>query len=240
MLKVAQKIPKHISIIMDGNGRWARKKMLPHAVGHKKGGEVLEAMVSHCAKLGVEYLTVYALSTENLNRPEEEVSALMGLFVSNLQTKVDDLKKNNVKLRFIGDRSFLGEDLQSLMHQAEENTATCDGLTLVIAVCYGGRAEIVHAIKEISSRIAKGEMAVDDISEKLLEDSLYTSGIPDPDILLRPGGEKRISNYLLWQCAYTELIFTDTLWPDFKQEDLDNAIEEYNKRERRFGKLSSQ
>lgn len=234
------KAPVHIAIVMDGNGRWARKRLLPNAIGHKKGAEALENTIKSCARLGVRYLTVYALSTENLQRPPEEVSALMELFMDALQNKVSELKENNVRLRFIGDREQLANNLVKKMSQAESLTEACSGLTVCVAICYGARAEMVEAARKLAALVKNGEIQIEDITQASFEHNLYTRDIPQPDLFIRPGGEKRLSNYLLWQCAYTELFFTDTLWPDFNEVDLNNAIEDYKKRERRYGKLSAQ
>ena len=224
---------------MDGNGRWSRVQGVPHAVGHAEGVKVLERIMRHAAKVGVRYLTVYAFSTENWGRPEEEVSALMGLFRDNLINKIDELLEQGVRLRFIGDRGVLEPDLQKLINKAEEVTSKGQGITLLVALNYGGRAELRRAVEQIAQKIQNGSLKPEEIREDTISGYLYTAGIPDPDVLIRTSGERRLSNYLLWQCAYTECFFVDTLWPDFSENDFDAVINDYNKRERRFGKLSS-
>ncbi len=227
-------IPKHIGIIMDGNGRWAKKRMLPRNMGHKKGAEVFKDIARYCDDLGMEAVTFYAFSTENWKRPQDEVDGLMKLFKQYLIDAFDYEKDNN-RIIFLGDKAAFNEELRNLMLEIEEKTAERDGMIINLALNYGSRDEIVHACKEIAEKVKAGEMSVEDISEESFSDHLYTKNQPDPDFILRPSGEKRISNFLLWQCAYSEFIYMDVLWPDFTRKDLDAAIAEFNKRNRRFG-----
>ena len=227
-------IPKHIGIIMDGNGRWAKKRMLPRNMGHKKGAEVFKDITRYCNELGLESVTFYAFSTENWKRPQDEIDGLMKLFKQYLIDAFDYEKENN-KVIFLGDKSAFNQELRDLMTEIESKTADRTGMKLNLALNYGSRDEIVHACKEIAQKVSEGSMSVDDIDENSFADHLYTKGQPDPDFILRPSGEKRISNFLLWQCAYSEFIYMDVLWPDFTRKDLDSAIEEFNSRNRRFG-----
>jgi undecaprenyl diphosphate synthase len=231
-------IPQHIAIIMDGNGRWAKAKGLPRIAGHKAGADSLRAITSACAEFGVKYLTVYAFSTENWRRPKEEVSFLMQLFAETLEREVKNLAKNNVRLRFLGRLEAFAPHLQEKMRAAMELLKNNTGLNLNIMGNYGGRAEIVDAVNEIiTSRVVGCESRVE---EKDVEEHLYTRGIPDPDLLIRTASEMRVSNFLLWQIAYSEIYVTDVCWPDFRKEELAKAIEAYGKRERRFGRISEQ
>ena len=223
---------QHIAIIMDGNRRWAKEKFLPSAVGHQKGVDSLRSTMRLFDKYGIKYLTVYAFSTENWNRKKEEVEFLMGLLAKTLLNELDEMHKENVRIRFLGNVSELSEDLQKIVRNAEEKTKENTGVNLNIAFNYGSRAEIINAIKSI---VKKG-LSVDDITEDLVSKNLYTKEIPDPDLLIRTGGEKRISNYLLWQIAYSEIYVTDAFWPDFDNVELTKAILEFEKRNRRFGK----
>ena len=227
-------IPKHIGIIMDGNGRWAKKRMLPRNMGHKKGAEVFKDITRYCNELGLESVTFYAFSTENWKRPQDEIDGLMKLFKQYLIDAFDYEKENN-KVIFLGDKSAFNQELRELMTEIESKTADRTGMKLNLALNYGSRDEIVHACKEIAQKVSEGSMSVDDIDENSFADHLYTKGQPDPDFILRPSGEKRISNFLLWQCAYSEFIYMDVLWPDFTRKDLDSAIAEFNSRTRRFG-----
>lgn len=222
---------KHIAIIMDGNRRWAKKRLLPSAAGHKEGAKALKRTVIACAEFGVKYLTVYAFSTENWNRKPEEVDFLMNLLASTIEGELDELHANNVVLNFLGDLSALSKDLQNILAAAVKKTRGNNGVHLQIAINYGARNEIVNAVKSI---IEQGVKA-DKIDEKLVAEYLYTKNIPDPDLLIRTGGEKRISNFLLWQAAYSEIFVTKTHWPDFDKEALSAAIKEFSKRQRRFG-----
>ena len=227
-------IPKHIGIIMDGNGRWAKKRLLPRNMGHKKGAEVFKDITRYCNELGLEAVTFYAFSTENWKRPQEEIDGLMKLFKQYLIDAFDYDKENN-KVVFLGDKSAFNQELRDLMTEIEEKTADRTGMILNLALNYGSRSEIVMACKEIAEKVKNGDIDVNSIDEQMISDHLYTKNQPDPDFILRPSGEKRISNFLLWQCAYSEFIYMDVLWPDFTRKDLDQAIEEFNKRNRRFG-----
>lgn len=230
-------LPRHIAIIMDGNGRWAQQRGQARTFGHRAGVEALREIVRACSVLGIAVLTVYAFSTENWKRPAGEVNFLMRLFNRYLDQEVDELDENQVQIRFIGDTAGLAEVLQKKMAAAEARTAKNGGLILNIAVNYGGRAEIVQALRRIGRELLAGNLAVDDISEQVLADYLYTAGLPDPDLLIRTSGDQRISNFLLWQLAYTELWWTDVLWPDFTPLHLVEAIQAFQGRERRFGGL---
>ncbi|MBR5472895.1 MAG: isoprenyl transferase [Clostridia bacterium] len=223
-------LPTHIAIIMDGNGRWAKNRALPRTAGHAAGSKTFKDIARYCNKIGLKYLTVYAFSTENWKRPKEEVDNIMKIFKEYLED-TKSFKDENIQLQFIGDRSALDEEIQRLMAECEKESAGSTGLHLNIAINYGGRDEIVHAVKQI---VAEG-IDANDITEQMISDKLYTSGQPDPDFIIRPSGEYRLSNYLIWQSAYAEYWFSDILWPDFKPSDLDKAIEDYNKRNRRFG-----
>ena len=227
-------IPKHIGIIMDGNGRWAKKRLLPRNMGHKKGAEVFKDIARYCDDLGMEAVTFYAFSTENWKRPQDEIDGLMKLFKQYLIDAFDYEKDNN-RIIFLGDKAAFNEELRNLMIEIEEKTAARDGMIINLALNYGSRSEIVMACKDIAEKVKSGELSTEDIDEQMISDHLYTKNQPDPDFILRPSGEKRISNFLLWQCAYSEFIYMDVLWPDFTRKDLDLAIEEFNRRNRRFG-----
>ena len=227
-------IPRHIAVIMDGNGRWAKKRFLPRVMGHKRGLNALENMVKHCAGLGVQYLTVFAFSTENWRRPADEVSFLMGLFLQALQKQVQRLHENNMRLKVIGDRSRFSADILSGIEAAEALTAANTGLTLSIAADYGGRWDILQA----ANRLLQAGVA--EITEEGLAQHLMLAGSPEPDLFIRTGGETRISNFMLWQLAYTEFYFTETLWPDFDDAEINQAIASFQTRERRFGRTSEQ
>ncbi len=227
---------QHVAIIMDGNRRWAKNKFLPSAAGHKKGVEALRTTLKACVSFGIKYLTVYAFSTENWNRPKEEVDFLMSLLAKTIINEVPEFQANDIRLRFIGDRTSLNEDLIKVLEYGEEETKNNKTLNLQIAFNYGSRMEITNAVKQIAYKVKMGELNPSDITEKTVSEYLYTADIPDPALLIRTGGEKRISNYLLWQLAYTELYVTDTFWPDFNKESLTEAILNFNKRQRRFGK----
>lgn len=227
---------KHVAIIMDGNRRWAKKRMLPSAAGHKKGVEALRATLKACAKFGIKYLTVYAFSTENWKRDREEVEFLMSLLAKTIVNEVPEFIENDIRLTFIGDRKSLSKEIVDVLEFGEKETADCKTLNLQIAFNYGARMEITNALKEISLKVKNGEISEDEITEDLISQNLYTSNIPDPDLLIRTGGEQRISNYLLWQCAYTEIYITDIFWPEFDEKALASAILEFNSRQRRFGK----
>ena len=227
---------QHVAIIMDGNRRWAKKRMLPSAAGHKKGVEALRSTLKACAKFGIKYLTVYAFSTENWKRDKEEVEFLMSLLAKTIVNEVPEFIENDIRLTFIGDRKSLSKEIVDVLEFGEKETADCKTLNLQIAFNYGARMEITNALKEISLKVKNGEISEDEITEDLISQNLYTSNIPDPDLLIRTGGEQRISNYLLWQCAYTEIYITDIFWPEFDEKALADAILEFNSRQRRFGK----
>ena len=222
------RFPRHIAIIMDGNGRWAKKRGLPRAAGHKVGAETFRKIALQCKALGVEYLTIYAFSTENWKRPAEEVSTLMSLLKKYMQEAIETMERDKMKLRFFGDLSALSPELQDLARRANAVADRVDGFQANLCINYGGRDEILHAAKLCA---AAGE----EMTEENLEKHLYSAGIPDPELIIRPGGELRLSNFLLWQCAYSEFYFCDTLWPDFGEKDLDEAIVAYQQRDRRFG-----
>ncbi len=232
--------PSHIAIIMDGNGRWAQKRFMPRAVGHQAGVKAVRKIVEYCAKQKIEVLTLFAFSSENWRRPEEEVSLLMGLFLATLQKEINKLDRNNIRLRFIGDRSAFSEKLQAKMAEGEEQTQNNTALTLVIAANYGGRWDLCQAFRTVAEKIAAGELSNQDISEQLINQYLSTADLPEPDLFIRTGGEQRVSNFLLWQQAYTELYFTPTLWPDFDQNSLEDAIRSFKGRQRRFGHTGEQ
>ena len=223
-----------IGIIMDGNGRWAQKRGLPRTAGHKKGAEVFQDITRYCNEIGVQSVTFYAFSTENWRRPLEEVSAIMRLFGEYL-IKAFDYEKENNRVVFLGDRTALEPRYQKQMDEIERKTAGNTGMTLNVAINYGGRQEIVRAAKTLAERVQKGELRPEDITEEMMSAEMYTHGQKDPDFILRPSGEKRLSNFMLWQAAYSELVEMDVLWPDFTRADLDTAIEEFNRRSRRFG-----
>ena len=226
-------VPEHIAIIMDGNGRWAKKRGMPRSYGHKRGAKVFEEIAEYCDKIGVKYLTVYAFSTENWARPKEEVDALMKLFRDYLLSS--NARSETISVRFIGDLTVLDEDMQQLIAKREAETRGRTGLTTVIAINYGGRDEILHAARELARKAADGLLDPEKIDRNAFESELYTAGIPDPDLILRPSGEKRLSNFLLWQASYSEFVYMDTLWPDFTPELLEKAIAEFNRRNRRYG-----
>lgn len=230
-----REVPHHIAIIMDGNGRWAKSRGLPRAVGHKKGADAVRSAVEGCLERGVKVLTLYAFSSENWSRPEDEVSDLMGLLRLYIKKEVSSLDKQGVQLRFIGQRERLAKDIIGQIESAENRTKHNDKLILVIAINYGGQAEIVDVVKKIAEQVKRGEMTVEDIDEDTISTGLYTAEWEDPDLIIRTSGEQRLSNFMLWQAAYSELLFMDLLWPDFNKKSLDDAIEAYNQRERRFG-----
>jgi undecaprenyl diphosphate synthase len=228
-------VPVHIAIFMDGNGRWAKKRGLPRKAGHSAGAKTFRSIANYCNKIGVKYLTIYVFSTENWTRPADEVEAIMNLLRTNLKEAISKFKNENIKTIFIGDISILDKDLKKLIKETEEGTKNATGLTLNIALNYGGRAEIVRAAKLIAEDVKKGLISVNNINEKELAKRIYTAGQPDPDLIIRPSGELRISNFLLWQSAYSEFWFSNILWPDFTPKDLEKAINDYNMRNRRFG-----
>lgn len=230
-----ERIPKHIAIIMDGNGRWAKAKKLPRTMGHRAGMKTIKTIVQEASKLGVRYLTLYAFSTENWKRPSEEVGALMNLVVEFIDKELAELHENGVVLNSIGDISKLPEKSRKSIEAAKKKTRKNTGLTLNIALNYGGRDEIIKGVKEIASLVAEGKLKVEDINEKEISNHLYTKDMPDPDMIIRPSGELRLSNYLLWQSAYSEFWFSNINWPDFREKDLKKAIADYQRRDRRYG-----
>ena len=226
--------PRHIAIIMDGNGRWAKKRGLPRTAGHAAGAETFRRIANYCRTLGVEYLTVYAFSTENWKRSADEISGIMRLLRRYLEEALADMEKNRVRFKFFGDLSKLSPELQTLCRNAENRSSDYD-VQVNFCLNYGGRDEIVHAVRGFMADVAAGKAGEEDLSEQVLSNYLYSAGVPDPELIIRPSGEQRISNFLLWQSAYSEFVFLDVLWPDFAPEDLDRAIEEYHRRNRRFG-----
>lgn len=228
---------RHVAVIMDGNGRWAVERGLPRGAGHQAGVKTLRNIVEHCARRRIEVLTVFAFSSENWKRPRQEVDLLMELFLNSLKNEVSELHKNGIRLRFIGDRQAFPAKLQELITATESKTRDNQGLTLVIAANYGGRWDITEACRRISAKVQANLLAPADIDETLVHDNLSLADLPDPDLFIRTGGERRISNYLLWQCAYSELYFCEVLWPDFSPADFDDAVTWYEGRQRRFGRL---
>ena len=231
------KIPVHIAIIMDGNGRWAKIRGLPRSAGHRAGAMTLRRIIEYCHDVGIRHLTVYAFSTENWQRPPEEVEALMKLFLENLRDSENQLKGNDVRIRIIGDRTSFSQEIQAEMLRTEEYSKNNSRLTLHLAVNYGSRAEIKRAVQSLAQDVKAGKIKPEDIDEGMINSRLYTGDIPDPDVIVRPSGELRLSNFLLWQAAYSEFWFSDILWPDFKNSDIDQIILDYNKRDRRYGKI---
>lgn len=233
------RIPAHVAIIMDGNGRWAKKRGLPRTMGHAQGAKVVEQILEDADHMGIRYLTVYAFSTENWARPDSEVTALMNLLRTYMKTSLAKCAKNNVRIRVIGDKTRLDEDLQKAIAHLEEETKNNTGIGFQIAINYGARDEMRRGIQDLAKKVADGTLKPEDIDEAAISGSLDTAGIPDPDLLIRTCGEERISNFLLWQIAYSELYFTDKAWPDFDKEELEKAIDAFNHRERRYGGLVS-
>ena len=234
------RVPVHVAVIMDGNGRWARARGMPRQAGHRAGVRSVRETVETAAKRGVRYLTLFAFSSENWRRPPDEVSSLMRLFIEALQREVDDLHRNNVRLTFIGAREQLQKDLVKRIAAAEAQTADNDGLVLTIAAAFGGRWDITEAARSLASQVAEGSLTPDDIDEDKLSAELSLGGLPDPDLLIRTGGEYRVSNFLLWNLAYAELWFTDVLWPDFDEQVFDEALRLYARKQRRFGHTGEQ
>ena len=233
-----KRIPQHIAIIMDGNGRWATERNNPRSYGHQAGVETVRRITSECTRLGVKYLTLYTFSTENWNRPSDEIAALMGLVLTSLEDEI--FMKNNVRFQVIGDIKRLPAAVAEKLKETIEHTANNNAMTMVVALSYSARWELTEATKQIAIEVQKGEQKVEDIDENIINKHLCTNFMPDPDLLIRTGGEYRISNYLLWQLAYSELYFCDTYWPDFNEADLHTAIADYQKRQRRFGKTEKQ
>jgi undecaprenyl diphosphate synthase len=232
------RIPQHIAIIMDGNGRWATERNLDRTFGHKAGLDTVKRITAECSRLGVKYLTLYTFSTENWKRPAYEIEALMGLVLNFLEMEL--FSDNNVKFKMVGDLRRLPESVQKKIHYMEDLTSKYDGMTLVVALSYSSRLELTNVTQEIAQEVVDGKLKIEDITEDKINDYLWTNFMPDPDLLIRTGGELRISNYLLWQIAYSELYFCDTYWPDFMEEDLYKAIADYQNRQRRFGKTEAQ
>ena len=233
-IQAGENVPRHIAIILDGNGRWAKKRGLPRTAGHAVGSENFRKIALYCRDIGVDYLTVYAFSTENWKRPDEEVKTIMRLLGKYLHEAIDTMERDKMKMRVFGDVSGLPKELQDLVAQTNEISKRYEGFQANICLNYGGRAEILQAAQRYAIDFASGE-APEELTEEMFSNYLYSSGIPDPDLLIRPGGEQRISNFLLWQCAYSEFYFTDVLWPDFSTAELDKAITEFNRRDRRYG-----
>ena len=234
------KMPQHVAIILDGNGRWAKAKGMPRNYGHVQGAKTVETICEDAYKMGIQYLTVYAFSTENWNRPKDEVDALMKLLRNYMKTCLQTAKKNRMCVRVLGEKSRLDEDIRTRIEELETATKDNDGLHFQIAINYGGRDELVRAVRKLAQRVESGELSAGEITEELVEESLDTAGIPAPDLLIRTCNEQRISNFLLWQLAYTELYFTPVAWPDFTREELRKAVEAYNHRDRRFGGLKEE
>lgn len=231
-------LPEHIGFIMDGNGRWAKMRGLERSAGHREGAKTFRRIGEYCADVGIKYMTFYAFSTENWNRPKSEVMALMKLFKEYLNEGDERIAENDIrqmKLKFIGERDGLPKDLLKLIEKAERESAKYDKVTVNIALNYGGRAEITHAVKEIAKKVKSGELSVDEITEDVVNNNIYTAGQPDPDIIVRPSGEYRLSNFMTWQSAYSEFWYSDILWPDFTEEDVNKILFDYQKRNRRFG-----
>lgn len=228
-------LPVHIGIIMDGNGRWAQKRFLPRSAGHRAGAQNFRTITRYCSKIGIRYLTVYAFSTENWNRPSDEVGALLRLLKEYLEEALRDFMDENIRVRFIGDVSAFPAELRGLIQEVEEASACKTGMVLNLAMNYGGRAEITRAAKKVAQEAVSGSLRPEELTEERFAQYLYTGSQPDPDLIIRPSGEERLSNFLLWQSAYAEFVYFDILWPDFKTSDLDRAIEIYSSRQRRFG-----
>ena len=233
-------LPRHIAIIMDGNGRWAKQRGLPRKMGHAAGSETFRRIATYCKNLGVEYLTVYAFSTENWKRSQDEVQAIMTLFEKYLHEAIDEMEQDHIRLKILGELGPISPKLRALIARTDEISTHYQGFQANICINYGGRDEIVHAARAFARDCAAGEQDADALTEEGFSRYLYSCGLPDPDLLIRPGGEKRISNYLLWQCAYSEFYFCDTLWPDFTEREFDKALIAYQQRERRFGGLKQE
>ena len=228
---------EHIAIIMDGNGRWAKRQGLPRSMGHKKGAEIVKEIAKAANEKGVKFLTLYAFSTENWGRPKDEVDTLMSLLRQYLKTDLSELKKNNIRIRFIGERNMLDADIVQNMHRLERETQDNTGMCLCLAISYGARQEILQATQKLAALVKNGDLSESDVDIQNFSAMLYTHEMPDPDIVIRASGEQRVSNFLLWQAAYAEFFFTKTLWPDFSAQELDDIIEQFKSRERRYGKI---
>ena len=234
----SKNIPRHIAIIMDGNGRWAKSKKLPRAIGHKNGVKSVQVISELCSKLKVEYLTLYTLSLENFSRPQLELKSLMALLSSTIKSEISKMKENNIKFNVIGFRDKLPQKINDQLDFAISETKNNDGLKLNLALAYGARSELIHAISLLIDQLKNDNLKIDDINEEIISQNLFTKNIPDPDLLIRTGGENRLSNFLLWQSAYTELYFSNKFWPDFNKEDLYEALHDYERRDRRFGRVN--
>ena len=234
------RLPKHVAVIMDGNGRWAKQRGLDRSMGHVEGVNTVRRITEIASEIGVKYLTLYTFSTENWNRPQEEVDALMNLIVVAIERETPDLIKNNVRLTMVGDVARMPEFASNRLRKCMDDTSHCNGLTLILALSYSSRWEILEACKSIATQVKDGKLSIEEITDDLFSSNLATKNIPDPDLLIRTAGDYRISNYLLWQIAYSELYFTQTFWPDFSKDDFCAAVIEYQSRERRFGKTSEQ
>ena len=232
-------VPRHVAVIMDGNGRWAKRRGMPRTFGHKQGVEATKRLVRAAHEMGIEVLTIYGFSTENWSRPQDEVDVLMGLLKSYFNAEIAELHKANVRIRVIGNKADFAGDIAQLLLRAETLTKDNNGLTLCVALSYGGRQEIVASAQALAAKVASGELQVEDIDERLLAGGLETSDLPDPDLIIRTSGEQRLSNFLLWQAAYAELYFDPVLWPDYTAENLEKAVATFNSRERRFGGLKA-
>ena len=235
MIRDGLKLPTHVAIIMDGNGRWAQARGLPRTAGHKAGAETFRRIATYCSKIGLPYLTVYAFSTENWKRPESEVRTIMELLRKYLLESIEKMVRENIGLRIVGDQSRLPESLRELIARTDELSKQTDGLKVNVCLNYGGRAEITRAVQSIAADCKAGKLAIEDISEETVSRRLYSADVPDPDLMIRPGGEIRLSNFLLWQNAYTEFYFTDVLWPDMDERQFDKAIAAFQQRKRRYG-----
>ncbi len=233
-------LPRHIAIVMDGNGRWAKQRHMPRKMGHRAGAKAVRKLIETCAQKGIKVLTLFAFSSENWNRPQDEVQTLMGLFLSNLEKELPTLQENNIRLRVIGDRSLLNSELQQRIAQVEADTQQYHHMNLVLAVSYGGRWDITQAVKKLCSQAIESNLDVANITESDLQKYLSIADLPDPDLFIRTSGEQRLSNFLIWQLAYSELVFIDKLWPDFNADDLELALQQYQQRERRFGLTAEQ
>ena len=229
------RLPRHIAIIMDGNGRWAKQRGLPRTAGHKVGAEVFRKIATYCKELGVEYLTVYAFSTENWKRPAEEVSTIMGLLKQYMLEAIESMERDRIRLKFFGDLSAIAPELQEMVERTNAISAGIDGFQANICLNYGGRDELLRAARAFAAECAAGKCRPEELTEEAFSNYMFSAGIPDPELIIRPSGEVRLSNFLLWQCAYSEFYFCDTLWPDFNEKTLDEAIIDYQKRDRRFG-----
>lgn len=233
-------VPRHVAIVMDGNGRWAKARFMPRLIGHQRGVEAVRKVIRACNHAGVECLTLFAFSSENWKRPVEEVSGLMSLFMLVLERETAGLIRHNVSMRFIGDRSAFSNSLQEKIAVVEQQTGHCTGMVLLIAANYGGRWDILQASQKLAAKVARGELSAQELTEQDLNREMVTFGLPEPDLFIRTGGEQRVSNFLLWQLAYTELYFTDKLWPEFDEQALEDAFKAYGQRQRRFGMTSEQ